>query len=136
MKLQTKELTTCALFAALIAVGAFLKIDIPLPMYTMHFTLQWFFVLMAGFLLGKKLATTSVIVYLCIGLVGIPVFAAGGGPTYIFRPGFLIRLCSGSLFHGRHYREVKESERCNVDDSWSRWPNYLLFRGSNLFLSN
>ena len=48
----------------------------------------------------------------------------------------LIRLCSGSLFHGRHYREVKESERCNVDDSWSRWPNYLLFRGSNLFLSN
>ena len=57
MKLQTKELTTCALFAALIAVGAFLKIDIPLPMYTMHFTLQWFFVLMAGFLLGKKLGT-------------------------------------------------------------------------------
>ena len=56
MKLKTKELTTCALFAALIAVGAFIKIDIPLPMYTMHFTLQWFFVLMAGFLLGAKLA--------------------------------------------------------------------------------
>ena len=54
MKLKTKELTTCALFAALIAVGAFIKIDIPLPMYTMHFTLQWFFVLMAGFLLGAK----------------------------------------------------------------------------------
>ena len=76
MKLKTKELTTCALFAALIAVGAFIKIDIPLPMYTMHFTLQWFFVLMAGFLLGAKLASLSVIVYLC------------GGPTYILRPGF------------------------------------------------
>ena len=88
MKLKTKELTTCALFAALIAVGAFIKIDIPLPMYTMHFTLQWFFVLMAGFLLGAKLASLSVIVYLCIGLVGVPVFAAGGGPTYILRPGF------------------------------------------------
>ena len=88
MKLKTKELTTCALFAALIAVGAFIKIDIPLPMYTMHFTLQWFFVLMAGFLLGAKLAPISVIVYLCIGLVGVPVFAAGGGPTYILRPGF------------------------------------------------
>lgn len=75
-------------FAALIAVGAFIKIDIPLPMYTMHFTLQWFFVLMAGFLLGAKLASLSVIVYLCIGLVGVPVFAAGGGPTYILRPGF------------------------------------------------
>lgn len=57
-------------------------------MYTMHFTLQWFFVLMAGFLLGAKLASLSVIVYLCIGLVGVPVFAAGGGPTYILRPGF------------------------------------------------
>lgn len=88
MKLKTKELTTCALFAALIAIGAFIKVDIPLPMYTMHFTFQWFFVLMAGFLLGAKLATISVIVYLSIGLVGVPVFAAGGGPAYIFRPGF------------------------------------------------
>ena len=88
MKLKTKEITICAMFASLIAIGAFIKIDIPLPMYTMHFTLQWFFVLMAGFLLGAKLASLSVIVYLCIGLVGIPVFAAGGGPTYILRPGF------------------------------------------------
>lgn len=88
MNLKTKEITTCAMFASLIAIGAFIKIDIPLPMYTMHFTLQWFFVLMAGFLLGAKLASLSVIVYLCIGLVGVPVFAAGGGPTYVLRPGF------------------------------------------------
>ena len=27
MKLKTKELTTCALFAALIAIGAFIKVD-------------------------------------------------------------------------------------------------------------
>ena len=38
MKLKTKELTTCALFAALIAVGAFIKIDIPLPMYCLLYT--------------------------------------------------------------------------------------------------
>lgn len=88
MNLKTKEITICAMFAALIAIGAFIKIDIPLPMYTMHFTFQWFFVLMAGFLLGAKLASLSVLVYLCIGLTGVPVFAAGGGPTYIFRPGF------------------------------------------------
>ena len=35
MKLKQKELTTCALFAALIVVGAFIKIDIPLP-YVHH----------------------------------------------------------------------------------------------------
>lgn len=57
MKLKTKELTTCALFAALIAVGAFIKIDIPLPMYTMHFTLQWFFCADGGIPAGGKAGT-------------------------------------------------------------------------------
>ena len=105
MKLKTKELTTCALFAALIAIGAFIKVDIPLPMYTMHFTFQWFFVLMAGFLLGAKLATVSVIVYLSIGLVGVPVFAAGGGPAYIW---ILTWFCTGSICHWYYYRKSRK----------------------------
>lgn len=88
MKLNVRELTVCALFSALIAVGAFLKIDIPLPVYTMHFTLQWFFVIVASLILGAKLGATCVLVYLFIGLAGVPVFAAGGGIAYIFRPGF------------------------------------------------
>ena len=103
MKLKTKELTTCALFAALIAVGAFIKIDIPLPMYTMHFTLQWFFVLMAGFLLGAKLASLSVIVYLCIGLVGVP---CGRRWSYIhFKTGLWIplRLCACCIFNRSYH---------------------------------
>ena len=88
MKLNTREITFTALFAALIVVGAFIKIDIPLPLYTMHFTLQWLFVLLAGFLLGAKLGAISVIVYILIGLSGVPVFAAGGGLGYVLRPGF------------------------------------------------
>lgn len=88
MKLNTREITVTALFAALIVVGAFIKIDIPLPLYTMHFTLQWLFVLLAGFLLGAKLGAISVIVYILIGLSGVPVFAAGGGLGYVLRPGF------------------------------------------------
>ncbi len=88
MKLTTREITITALFTALIVVGAFLKVDIPLPLYTMHFTLQWFFVLMAGFLLGAKLGAFSVITYIIIGLIGFPVFAAGGGLSYVLRPGF------------------------------------------------
>ena len=54
----------------------------------MHFTLQWFFVLMAALLLGSKRGTISVLVYLCIGIMGIPVFASGGGSSYVLRPGF------------------------------------------------
>ena len=57
MKLKTKELTTCALFAALIAVGAFIKIDIPLPMYTMHFTLQLVFCVDGGISARGKACT-------------------------------------------------------------------------------
>ncbi len=87
-KLGTKDIILCGMFASLIAVGAFIRIEIPLPLYTMHFSLQWFFVLMAGFLLGETLGSVSVIVYLLIGLMGFPVFAAGGGISYIFRPGF------------------------------------------------
>ncbi|MGN0347003.1 MAG: biotin transporter BioY [Lachnospiraceae bacterium] len=86
--MKTKELTTCALFSALIIIGAFIKIDIPLPLYTMHFTLQWFFVIMAGLVLGEKLGTLSVVVYVALGLAGLPIFAAGGGPAYVLRPGF------------------------------------------------
>jgi len=88
MRIRTKELTLCAMFSALIIVGAFIKIDIPLPLYTMHFTFQWFFVIMAGLLLGERLGTLSVVVYILLGLSGVPIFAAGGGPAYIFRPGF------------------------------------------------
>ncbi|MCR5415818.1 MAG: biotin transporter BioY [Pseudobutyrivibrio sp.] len=88
MKLTTKDITFTALFAALIVVGAFIKIDIPLPLYTMHFTLQWLFVLMAGFLLGSRLGALSVTTYILIGLAGVPIFAAGGGIGYVLRPGF------------------------------------------------
>ncbi|MDO4961984.1 MAG: biotin transporter BioY [Eubacteriales bacterium] len=88
MNLRSKELTMCAMFAALIALGAFIRIDIPMPLYTMHFTLQLFFVLSAGFILGARGGALSVLVYLCLGLIGFPVFAAGGGPAYVLRAGF------------------------------------------------
>ena len=87
-KFTARDITYTGLFVALIVVGAFIKIDIPLPLYTMHFTLQWLFVLLAGFVLGKRLGTLSVVAYIALGLLGVPVFAAGGGIGYIFRPGF------------------------------------------------
>lgn len=83
-----REMTVGGLFAALIAAGAFIKITLPTEPMPMHFTLQWFFVLLAGLLLNKRLAGISVGVYLLIGLVGVPVFASGGGPSYLLRPTF------------------------------------------------
>lgn len=81
---QTKSLILCALFAALIAVGAFLRIPIPV----VPFTLQLLFTMMAGLLLGGKLGATSVCVYLVMGLLGLPIFAEGGGFSYVLKPSF------------------------------------------------
>lgn len=86
--LSIRELTAGGLFAALIAVGAFIKITLPTEPIPMHFTLQWFFVLLAGLMLNKRLAGASVGVYLLIGLSGVPIFASGGGPSYLLRPTF------------------------------------------------
>ena len=87
-KLSTRDIVLCGLFAALIAVGAFIKVTLPTEPYPFSFSLQWLFVLLAGFLLGAKLGAMSVATYLIIGLVGVPVFVHGGGPQYIFRAGF------------------------------------------------
>ena len=88
----TQDVAVCGLFTALIAVGAFIKIVIPVGADTMNFTLQWLFVLLAGLLLGSKRAVRSVAVYLITGLIGFPIFARGGGPAYLLRPtfGFLL----------------------------------------------
>ena len=78
-KVQT--LTLCGLFTALVAIGAFIQITIPVQPLPMHFTLQFYFALLAGFILGGKHGSLSVGIYLLIGLCGVPIFAAGGGPS-------------------------------------------------------
>jgi len=72
------------MFAALTAVGAFVRIPLPY----VQLTLQLVFVMLAGDILTPKFAMTSQLIYLLIGLVGLPVFANGGGPSYILQPTF------------------------------------------------
>lgn len=84
-RISTRELVLCALFTALIAIGAFLQVPVP---YMDYFTLQFFFVVLAGMLLGPKLGALSVTVYVALGLAGVPIFAAGGGVGYVLRPSF------------------------------------------------
>lgn len=87
-KMRTIDIVLCGLFAALIAVGAFIRITIPTEPYPFTFSLQWLFVLLAGLLLGAKMGAMSVAAYVIIGLAGVPVFVHGGGPQYVFRAGF------------------------------------------------
>jgi len=96
--MNTYGLILVSMFAALTAVGAFIQI----PMIPVPITLQMFFVFMAGVLLGPKLGASSQIVYVTMGLIGLPIFSAGGGPGYVFHPtfGFLIGYIFASFFIG------------------------------------
>ncbi|MBR1393440.1 MAG: biotin transporter BioY [Ruminococcus sp.] len=96
---KTFTLCLCALFTALAAVGAFIKIPIPhLPI-----TLQTFFTTLAGLLLGGELGAASVAVYVILGLIGVPIFTEGGGFTYVLKPsfGYLVAFIIGAYVTGK-----------------------------------
>lgn len=96
--MKTKNMVLVSLFAALTAVGAF--ITIPLPF--VPFTLQFLFCAFAGVLLGSKLGMASQLLYVLIGLSGVPVFTKGGGPSYVLQPsfGYLIGFIVGAYVIG------------------------------------
>lgn len=87
-----------ALFTALIATGAFIKIPVPV----VPFTLQLLFTTLAGILLGGKYGALSVLCYITLGLLGLPIFAGGGGFSYVLQPtfGYLIGFCVGAFVTG------------------------------------
>lgn len=97
-KFKTRDLCLCAVFAALTAVGAFIKIPVPVC----PFTLQLLFTTLAGLLIGKRLGTLSVAIYVIIGLLGVPVFTQGGGFGYVLQPtfGYLIGYIAGTFVTG------------------------------------
>lgn len=71
--MKTKDLVLCAMFVALIAVGAFIKVPVPV----VPFTLQFLFTMLAGLLLGPVNGALAVVVYIVLGLVGLPIFTQG-----------------------------------------------------------
>ena len=99
MKNKTRMMILAALFAALTAVGAFIRF----PLGTMSVTLQFMFTAMAGVLLGAKWGAVSQTVYAVLGLVGLPVFTMGGGIGYVMQPsfGFLLGLIPTAWVIGR-----------------------------------
>ena len=135
---HSKDVALCGLFAALVAVGAFIKVVIPTGADTMNFTLQWFFVMLAAFLLGSRRAFTSVGVYLLIGLAGVPIFARGGGPAYLLRPtfGFLLGFLLAAWVMGKVCECLNSWENGSADDGGDGWICGILWNGNGLFLSD
>jgi len=92
-KINIRQMTLVSLFAALTAVGAFISI----PLYPIPLSLQSLFTLLAAMILGSVMGALSQIIYVLLGVIGLPVFAgfkAGigilFGPTGGFLLGFII----------------------------------------------
>jgi biotin transport system substrate-specific component len=111
-KLDTRSVALCGLFAALTAAGAFIKIPLPL----IPLTLQCFFVTLGGLLLGAKRGAIAQIVYMVIGLIGIPIFTRGGGPQYVLEPtfGYILSFSLGAYVTGALYARMKEKTFFNA----------------------
>ncbi len=85
---KTLKLTYTAIFSVIIAVCAWITIPTTVP-----FTMQTFGVALALFMLGGNLGTVAILVYICLGAVGAPVFAG-------FKGGFgvLFQTTGGYIF--------------------------------------
>ena len=101
-RLDIKNMTMVGVFVVLIAVGAFIKF----PIWFIPFSLQFIFTNLAGLILGKKYGALAVIIYAIVGLLGVPIFTAGGGIGYVFQPsfGYIIGMAVGAFVFG-HYTE-------------------------------
>jgi biotin transport system substrate-specific component len=90
-----------ALAAILVSVAA--QVVVPLPLTPVPFTLQPLAVLVVGGVLGARRGAAALALYLAMGLMGLPVFAAGGsgiarlmGPT----SGYLLAFPVAALLTG------------------------------------
>lgn len=107
MKLTLRDMILIALFTAFTAVGAFTKIPTPIVPYT----LQFLFCAYSGLLLGARNGAYSQILYVVLGLIGVPVFVSGGGPGYVFQPtfGYLVGFILCSYIIGKATERFKEN---------------------------
>jgi biotin transport system substrate-specific component len=113
MKLRTTDLTAAAMFVALMAVGANITSIAPfLVVGGVPITLQTFFAILAGVVLGSRLGAIAMMVYAFVGLVGVPVFAQfGGGFGSFLKPtfGFIVSYVFTAFVTGYIIEKMKNT---------------------------
>ncbi|HEX3011013.1 MAG TPA: biotin transporter BioY [Syntrophomonadaceae bacterium] len=109
MKLSTQELVKAALFAAMMCVITVL-VRMFQPVIVIPFSLQPLIMLLAACLLSPRAAFLSMLAYLLLGLVGLPVFSVPpyGGPAYVLIPsfGFVLGFPLAAWLQSRLIRKV------------------------------
>lgn len=104
-----------AMMMALLIITA--KLVIPLPLFD-YLSLQIITIYLIYPLLGTKYGFIVTFSYLILGLIGLPIFASGGGIFYIFKPSFgfllsfatfpLIQATLSKLFWRRKWLPLKK----------------------------
>ena len=89
MKISTREIALAAMFTAIMCVLT-IMVRIFQPVVVIPFSLQPLVMLLAAYLLSPRAAFLSMLAYLLLGLIGIPVFSSPpyGGPSYVLVPSF------------------------------------------------
>lgn len=104
-KLSTIDISLVGMFVALMAIGANITSIAPFMVIGgVPITMQTFFAILAGAILGSRIGAISMCVYAFVGLVGVPVFAKfSGGFTHLFSPtfGFIVSFIFTAYVTGK-----------------------------------
>ena len=114
-----RELISDKRLCRMLAVGVFIVLTtlsafvrIPLPFTPVPFTLQTFFVLLSGSLLGRKLGVFTQFSYMLLGLAGQSVFTgSGSGALYLLGPtgGYIVGFILAAFFAGNLFAKEGQS---------------------------
>ena len=110
MRLKARDILNVSLFSALTAIGSFIRI--PLPFSPVPITMQTLFTYMAGALLGGNLGALSQLIYILLGISGMPIFAGGNaGISVLVGPtgGYLVGFVAGAFVIGKMTETKKNS---------------------------
>ena len=99
MKLKTKTITQCAVFAAVISVMSVITI----PIGIIPVTMGLFGIMLTAVILGCRRSTIATLIFIFIGIIGIPVFSGfKGGPQVLLGPtgGYITSYITAAMFIG------------------------------------
>src|SRR5690625_3480614 len=128
------DLSFGAVFICLMAIGAnitvwFPFLAIPIGGATVPLSLQTFFAILAGFILGPRLGAFTMTVYMFVGLAGVPVFAGlSAGPVALVSPtgGFIISFIIVAFVSGFIARNQAKTVRYIIASFAGLIVNYLI----------
>lgn len=135
-KMSTNRLVTMAMCTAILCIAAYISIPIPIP-GSPHITMQNFMVLLIALLFPLKQAFMIVLVWMLLGVIGLPVFVAGmsgigyltsawGGYTVAFLVvAVLLPLMKGKKYLRTAYTVIAIIGVCVVNLIGMIWLKYM-----------